>query len=246
MTVNKKLGKFLTLVMALLLSVVVLVLMQAYVGDSRFKFSYMIKPSVDGVYDIAVHYTDERDIEVKLDDKAHTVEKRGQHLSNTDFTTVRFVALNRPNHQLQKVLLRIKPRSKVPNGTVITVKKLAVNHHRVRALYETQNVPGRTIINKCNTDSCEPKINDEYQLKFKDNVASLYLNSNLSIRPQLVNLANFGTLIVLIISTSIIYLLLRFLLNTRKKRTGSSFRSYFYCSDLTYHLYSGNLNKFKE
>ena len=219
MTVNKKLGKFLTLAAAFLLSLVVVVLMQAYLGDSRFKFSYMIKPSVGGVYNVSVHYTDEKDIDVNMDDGSHAVVKNDVGLPSAVFSTIRFTAIDRPNHKLQRVLLRIQSQAPVPDGSVITVKKLKVNHHRIRELYETFIGQGWTNISKCKTDSCESQINDEYQLQFKDNRAVLYLNSNLSIRSQFAHFANFGTLIVLMISTAIIYLLLRFLLNVKKKES---------------------------
>lgn len=201
---------------SVILSFALVISMQGYLYDSKFDFSFSVKPSVSGKYNAYVLYTDEIDKEVDWNNSSNVIKLENLFLSSDSFNNLQFKNLNRPYHLLYKFMLILESQSEIQNGTIFTVKDICVNSKKLEGFYETASVLGITYTEKCTANECKSHITDNFVLKANQNTAKLYQYYNLGVIPSFSNFVKTATIIAFLLCSCICYCLIRYLYNQKQ------------------------------
>lgn len=212
------LKKTVIVVTSILIGFFIVFLMKGYLSDSRFTFSFMVKPTVSGQYEYYVLYTDEenKDINTKIDDEL--LPLKPIYLPSDRYTEIKYTIYNRPYYNLNKFCLVIKYIENAKDQLSVSIEQPKVNQILIGKLYEVEHILGNSKVEKCSIKKCKNSMSSRFDVSFRKDKAHFYVNSDLEISSSIAHIANFGTVIVLILSSSFFYCIICFLLNKKREQ----------------------------
>lgn len=215
------LKKTVIVVTSILLGFCIVFLMKGYLSDSRFTFSFMVKPSVSGQYKYYVLYTDEENKDINTENDDESLPLKPIYLLSDRYTEIKYTTYNRPSYNLNKFCLVIKYQGIAKNEISISVEQPKVNRFLIESLYEVEQTLGNSKVEKCLSNKCKESISSSFDIKVRHNKAKFYVNSDLGISPSIAHIANLGTVIVLILSSSFFYCIICFILNKKREQNAN-------------------------
>ncbi|HAH71063.1 MAG TPA: hypothetical protein DCL74_04955 [Succinivibrionaceae bacterium] len=192
MNISKRMGKLLTLIAALILSVVLVVSLKTYLTDSQIQISFNVSPAVTGKYRATFYFTDEPGRNIDPNNKEYIVSQ-DKDLTAGRFTQIEFKKLIRPHKKLQKFQLTLSyiGDPNAVNNTSVDIRHIQLSRSTVKQL------------------------EDSYRITFNGAAANFIQANDLNLKPRYTHFAVFGILIITFIGTGVFYKLLRFVLNQR-------------------------------
>ncbi len=197
MTITKRTGKLLSLIVAFILSVALVVSLKTYLTDSQIQISFNVSPSVTGKYRATFFFTDEQGRNIDPNNKEYIVSQ-DKDLTAGRFTQIEFKKLIRPHKKLQKFQLSLTYLGdpNTVNNTYADIKHIQLSRSPIKQL------------------------NDSYRITFKGADATFIQANEMNLRPRYTHFAVFGILIITFIGTGIFYKLIRFVFNQKAMQQG--------------------------
>ena len=196
MTISKRTGKILTLILAFIMSVALVVALKTYLTDSQIQISFNVSPSVTGKYRATFYFTDEKGKNIDQNN-TNNIVSQDKKFTSGEYTQIEFKTLIKPHKKLQKFQLTLNYLGD-PNkveGSSADIKEIQLNREPIDLLKDHLN-----------------------KITFKDNNAIYIQPNDLNLRPRYTHLALYGVLIIIFIGTGVFYNLLRFVLNQRARQ----------------------------